>query len=226
MAHLNSHDEQFLSKFCCDICNYKGFDNWNLKRHKKRKHPTSNSGVNDEQLVIANRACDSNIDADNEEVNKSNENQITDLTLSKNSYDEIVIDEMMCENDELAINSDEVGEVAIADKIPEPNNEILHSNPKAKTRDLSRYEQIRLDIISEREKLMADSGIMEEIWAAKQDVAPKKRVKRKLSEIQNLPMRRSARKCLSDNVFPVTNSTKPPDNSNIENMEIKLEISW
>ena len=81
---------------------------------------------------------------------------------------------MMCENDELAINSHEVGEVAISDEILEPINEILHSNPKAKPRDLSRYEQIRLDIISEREKLMADSGIMEEIWAAKQDVAPKK----------------------------------------------------
>ena len=38
MAHLNSHNKQYTSRFQCKFCDYKGVDNWNLRRHIERKH--------------------------------------------------------------------------------------------------------------------------------------------------------------------------------------------
>jgi DNA-directed RNA polymerase subunit RPC12/RpoP len=38
LAHLRTHDDSYLERFQCDLCDYKGVDMWNLKRHTARKH--------------------------------------------------------------------------------------------------------------------------------------------------------------------------------------------
>ena len=38
MSHLKSHDASYTVQFQCDVCDYKGVSNWNLKRHKYRQH--------------------------------------------------------------------------------------------------------------------------------------------------------------------------------------------
>ena len=44
MTHLNTHNVEYIARFKCDLCDYKGVDNWNLKRHKQRKHQTVGVG--------------------------------------------------------------------------------------------------------------------------------------------------------------------------------------
>ena len=224
MAHLNSHNEMFLSKFQCDLCDYKGVDTWNLKRHKVRKHNAANwspepDSTAEQQLESLNIAYRNRVMTVNDEATEPNNNEIID-DQSIRSADHTDIEE----NNELEDNNKEA-DTSAADQNQSDNE--IHEHVVPKPKQLSRYEQIRLDIITERDQMLADSGLLDEIHAAKQDLSPPKRVKTKVpnEHSKNLPVRRSGRNCLSDSNCSIS---KPSESQNISNNsrsdEIKLEI--
>ena len=224
MAHLNSHNEMFLSKFQCDLCDYKGVDTWNLKRHKVTKHNAANwspepDSTAEQQLESLNIAYRNRVMTVNDEATEPNNNEIID-DQSIRSADHTDIEE----NDELEDNNKEA-DTSAADQNQSDNE--IHEHVVPKPKQLSRYEQIRLDIITERDQMLADSGLLDEIHAAKQDLSPPKRVKTKVpnEHSKNLPVRRSGRNCLSDSNCSIS---KPSESHNISNNsrsdEIKLEI--
>ena len=231
MAHLNSHNEQYISKFKCDDCDYRGVDNWNLSRHKKRKHRNTlvivNAPVNEQPSIRNDKNSTSGTETMEPQIAELTENELVVNTVDDNpgAVDDHNIElrngDQVSENDKRdEMNNEDNNENEIDNEInneDEINNYEFDdwtsedgSNDSEEVDDdiqtdmltssclqnkpLSKYEQIRLDIIQEREQMIAESGIMGELSEAKDDLAPKRKVKKKKTRVnEETPLRRSGR---------------------------------
>ena len=366
MAHMNSHEAEFSSRFKCKLCNYVGVDNWNLKRHNVRKHRyatdlnnvmedisvirrivdnrggserivddsamrvvqdfgvirravdnrdaieqtaddsalskkaaedggvseqfvddskvsettvgCSEMAVDDNEIAVVQTGVsmqnelnsevsemtvgDTEKTVDESEMNvNDSEKAVDDCGLGERNKDEsgdsvrgIEVTNTSSDNDpedQLALKTNGIAnanhqyqinnELNITDNIDYDEDNVNQDNGINLTDDdnefddtdmfrsvspivLSRYEQIRRDIICERELRIAESGIMEDIGQAKKNLAPKKRSKKQNTSVNaeelSVKLRRSERTSKNPRAL---NTTKLSETS-IEISEIKIEI--
>ena len=311
LAHLKFHEPSFLNQFHCDLCNYKGVSNWNLKRHKDRKHRDTSmpSKLKQFRCDLCNYKCVSNwnlkrhkgrnhrdtfmdvsspveieaiiFESDASVPQFDNEvttNEITEINneLSVGSANDEINElnnvnnnELIEVNDKMPNDGDDITEVTAGDDIAgvtagdgitevtasdeftevpaggddiagvtEVQDQIPSGSGTSnlcdlETGTLSRYELIRLSIIQEREQMIADSGIMESISEAKNDLIDRNKNKRKNEISRNkarvndqIPMRRSLRVTkpvqVSDTAETISNTTEEEYDYEIE---IEFEVN-
>ena len=262
LFHLRSHNASYSDRFRCDLCDYKGVDKWNLRRHKLRQHRDTSlqvsARVNATQLAPINIAQTNQIMRSEATENNVIVNQIdveTDMTSNDNemvengsnydvtdgdennelSEDYVNVCELSDDIDEVAVDlcetnddSNELDGGTLLDKsITKDSDE--SSGSSLSSRKLSRYEEIRLSIIQERNQRIADSGILESIDETKNEIIGKKKASRSKNKNNtekpsSLIPRRSQR---VENLSAPPSMKPGPDSVKIKKeyeIEIKLEF--
>lgn len=241
MLHLKSHDSEFLDRFKCKVCDYKTRDNWLLERHMQKKHSDKVknlvSGIIAE--LIASMDCAAELVDDTFDLTASGHIQAheTHCDPENNTDQELIecVDHDLTEDDANNVTSYESvdGDTIEDSDISYEADEILvndetrvnQTNMIGLSKEPCQWEQIRLEIITEREKMIAESGILEDISELKRDMIHNNEKLKKRKSVEKNKKESSTQVRRSDRIKTNTEETLvgEVDGDGIK-LEIKIEL--